>query len=542
MSQVRCSGQCERAWQLGLIDSNNGEIVWSEHSTNSQLNKAIKTAMDSHNEGYCLIYCFDGHQIDEDTDYYTEKDIWEKHSPQILNFPPSLDHNSAKQHKNTNVNFNFIFIDSVSRHHFYRSLPKTVKMLDNINSQHNRRKDTLLDYQLFQAVNSRTFETLQALFAGFIDPYKKPFRTQAMPDVKLDIDSMFGKLQSLDYHTLWVEDVCPYWEWGLSKDLHVYKKKLTKKQSWKKFKKSLKQSSIESVGNTFTSCGILSVNGHPDPFHGPEKLCYRGQHQHEYQLDYLKKYQTTMQGHKENYLSFFETNIGHEDHGLRVQFLDTALAEYVKFTQNLYHTITVIFSDHGNAYGSYIEESREGRLEAFHPFLFVIIPEDVQSMSLFSAAELNALIVNQQRLISVLDFHYTITYIIGKISGYEVMEPVSAFNQQFNVTEAGLLQVISEHRTCSLIPRVVPNLCICAGYDVTSEDHDFDFDFILAQHFVGVINNEIQSQRFSDLSKSVKGGNQINGVSDKGGFGKCSRLKVGTMKNIQTNKIDVSIY
>jgi len=119
---------------------------------------------------------------------------------------------------------------------------------------------------------------------------------------------------------------------------------------------------------------------------------------------------------------------------------------------------------------------------------------------------------------------------------------VSAFNQQFNVTEAGLLQVISEHRTCSLIPRVVPNLCICAGYDVTSEDHDFDFDFILAQHFVGVINNEIQSQRFSDLSKSVKGGNQINGVSDKGGFGKCSRLKVGTMKNIQTNKIDVSIY
>ena len=39
------------------------------------------------------------------------------------------------------------------------------------------------------------------------------------------------------------------------------------------------------------SCEILAANHHPDPFHGMPTVCYNGQYQHDYILQYLNEFQ-----------------------------------------------------------------------------------------------------------------------------------------------------------------------------------------------------------------------------------------------------------
>lgn len=549
---VHCGGTCEGVWKLGQINRHTGKLHWTQYNTTQQVERAIHTVIARSHEGYCLLSCETKLATTPPPEYYSY-DV--KESPAIiLNLPPfirtlkskntaqskeNLTHSgSPKDLNSTKLNFNIIFIDSVSRHHFYRSLPWTVKAFESINENRNigRSKDFLLDFELVQAVKSRTFETLQALFSGSIDPYTKSFGVHEMPKNKLKIGSMFKKLKKLDYTTLWLEDLCPYWEWGLSKDLLVYNKTFSQETIWKKMKVQMKKAHIDSLGNTFASCDILSANGFPDPFHGPDKLCYQGNHHHEYQLDYLRKFQMTLQRHSQRFFSFMETNIGHEDYGQRIQYLDSALADYVEFARGLRNTLTVIFSDHGNAYGSYIENSKEGRLETFHPFMFIILPEDVQSLSVFTTFKIDSLIANQNRLVSVLDLHYTLMHLIDQVLPTSEQTGVSNFNQQFNITEFGLFRKVSEHRTCSLIPRIYPNLCICRGYDVSSENPHSDY--ILAQYFVAMLNSEIQQQRMSE-----KNGESLNrGENSLGGFGRCHQLKVLKTKNIQKSVITVSIF
>ncbi|WAQ97890.1 hypothetical protein MAR_022263 [Mya arenaria] len=496
-----------------------GDTRWTTQESLAQLQDNIRLLLTQESAGYCLIHCGEEMADDYINDFSTAE-------YQILNLPPFVTRNEERQSDESKmINFNFVFIDSVSRHHFFRMLPKTTDVLDDINVRESNNKDMVVDFELIQGVKSRTFESLQTLFSGEIDPYSKPFGIQAMPKTILKIHKLLRPFKALDFKTLWMEDLCPFWEWGISKDLLVYDKFLENSELWQKLSKTLKKSHIDSFGNTHASCRILNRNGVPDPFHGPETVCYNGMHHHEYQLEYLTLYQKTLQKHSQNFFSFFETNVGHEDTGLRTKYLDSSLSEYLKFVrENLKSTLTVIFSDHGNAYGPYIEDTAEGRLETYQPFLFMIIPERVQS--LFTRSQLDALIVNQQRLVSMLDVHYTIKYIIMQLSPSSAgQNSVSEFNKQFNVTEYGLFKEVSRHQTCSLIPRVMPNLCICEGYDVPSDN--YAYHYLLAQYFVGMMNNEILAQR-----------SRSRGVTPVGGFGRCHRMKVQSVKNVQLSNFN----
>ena len=527
---VKCApNSCQEQLYLGTIDPHTANLSWALLGTTGQLQAGIQRLIGQPSVGYCLIHCGTDPVMDlaeNIDDYYNIHDIRTESQAQILNLPPVLKPQGKRKLSKSYVNYNFLFIDSVSRHHFFRTLPKTVQVLDSINHLSG---SMVLDFELIQGVRSRTFESLQALFSGSIDPYSKPFGTQAMPKTKLNVGEMLNPLKKLGYGTLWQEDLCPFWEWGISKDLLVYNKSLNSEDLWKKLSKELSNSYIDSLGNTHASCRILHSNGVADPFHGPESLCYNGKHQHQYHLDYLTMYQKTFQKHSQHFFTFLETNIGHEDTGQRVKYFDTHLTQYLNFAiKNLKSTLTVIFSDHGNAYGQYVKDTPEGRLETYQPFMFLIVPEDLQS--LLTKSQLDALTINQKRLVSMLDFHYTFTHLIHLMSQKPVSVQVSEFNKQFNVTQSGLLDQVSAHRTCSLIPRIMPNLCICSGYDVPSTH--YAFHYILAQIFVGILNNEILAQKAKGINSS--------GHVAIGDFGSCHRLKVSTVKNVQVSKINVS--
>lgn len=543
---------CDKHIYLGIMDITNGKLTWSSYKRNMELQRSIQSLVESENFGYCFIACSKNrpnilHYDQEYADMVQDeslKSFTDLHDieTQILNLPPMSPESQPKQDnsKNTPINLNFIFIDSVSRNHFYRSLPRSVKKLDEIAASNVDGKTLVLDYELVQGIRSRTFENLQTFFSGQINPFEKPFGTLEMPRERLKVDHLLVPLKALGYTSLWLEDLCPYWEWGISKDLLVYNKSLTQKALYKGLIEVSRKAGIDSLGNTFSSCDILNANDVPDPFHAPEKLCFNGKHQHEYTLSYLETYQKIMTKKSQPFISFFETNVGHEGTGKRVQYFDSALALYLSFAKDLTNTLTIIWSDHGNAYGEFLEKTREGRIEIFHPLLFMIIPNKVQSF--FNERHLHSLKVNQKRLISVLDLHYTLTYIIellsnGSKSNHKFNSEVSDFNKQFNVSRYGLWSEISPGRTCSHIPRILPNACICEGYDVSlgnKANH-----FILAAYFVGTLNNNIQKLRLEGArsrleSKGKRKSRQF------GGFGNCKKMKVKKIKNIQESHPKVS--
>ncbi|XP_069129563.1 uncharacterized protein [Argopecten irradians] len=541
--------QCALPVVVGTVQPDTGELVWQNFKDQSSLQLHIDKMIDPSNSkqqyGFCILKClkktYEDYMYDIIGKYNKDDGIPmydDMHSvyymSQILTLPPVI--KDIKKKKSSLFNINMIFIDSVSRHHFFRTLPETVKTMESVNHDNIRtgHGPVTLDFELVQSMRSRTFESLQALFSGYVDPSEKPFGVLDMPPVPLSIESLFSPFKSQDYHTQWLEDLCWEWEWGISKDLLAFNKSYSSRKIWKRLNAALEKAGIDSLGTTLSSCEIFRVNNVNDHFHGPDTVCYGGQFQHQFALDYLRLYQTRMTSLEQPFFTFLETNVGHEDTGRRIKTLDQSLASYLKFASTLNDTLTILFSDHGNAYGHFMDASLEGRIEMFHPFLMIILPEGVRHK--FGPAQSNALVSNQNKLISLLDLHHMLNHIAvmaqssntsthrKKYTSSKSFLSLSSYEkikERFHVPEYGLLSRISPSRTCNVMPRIMPNLCICEGFENTVKN---DSHYVMYAHFaLNKLNAVIQSQY-------RKGSPTVNSA-----FGKCQRLRLHSFGNVKTN-------
>ena len=85
---------------------------------------------------------------------------------QVLTFPPILE--KVVEGKNTSrINVNVIMLDSISRPHFYRIMPRAVEALNKIVQDPNI-KATALDFELVQSIGQQTFENLRPFFSGVL--------------------------------------------------------------------------------------------------------------------------------------------------------------------------------------------------------------------------------------------------------------------------------------------------------------------------------------------------------------------------------------
>ena len=85
---------------------------------------------------------------------------------QVLTFPPIFQKVENGGNRK-NINVNVISLDSISRPHFYRILPRAVEALRKISNDPNI-KATALDFELFQSVGEQTFDSLRPFFSGVI--------------------------------------------------------------------------------------------------------------------------------------------------------------------------------------------------------------------------------------------------------------------------------------------------------------------------------------------------------------------------------------
>ena len=85
---------------------------------------------------------------------------------QVLSFPPIFERVENSNWR-SGINVNVIVLDSISRPHFYRILPRSVQALRDISHDSNS-KATVLDFELAQSIGHQTFENMRPFFCGVL--------------------------------------------------------------------------------------------------------------------------------------------------------------------------------------------------------------------------------------------------------------------------------------------------------------------------------------------------------------------------------------
>ena len=418
---------------------------------------------------------------------------------QLMTFP--FVHKSFDESLNeeiNSINLNILVLDSVSRPHFYRSLPVTVKSLRDI-VQFSSFSATVLDFELLQSSAAYTFHNIRGLMSGKMD-----FRySGGHGNETYGIDVLFGKFKKLGYYTLLQEDSCWYDSWGSIFTDNAYQGNVPRDKyefakRWKKFQDKVKNYHIDDFGLSHASCEIFKRHKMTNQFNHPRKVCFDGKPFAEYFLDYVQSIYNNLKtvGKKTRLLTYTHLNTGHEVTGTRIRQIDERLSTYVENMARMEDTLTIILSDHGPKTTKYSFNTMEGRAEKYDPFLFIIVPEKVAHI--LGINKFRALVQNQNRLITTLDLH----------NGFMSLGATGLTHT--TAGSNGIFDLIPANRTCADISMKPLAVCKCEKWEEIFPDNDKRFTW-LAEFALGTINNKIQLQ-FLGSAKQVKG------------YGNCQRL------------------
>ncbi|XP_033127499.1 uncharacterized protein LOC117125187 [Anneissia japonica] len=480
---------------LGEINRDTGVLEWKDFPSTHDLQKHLRTVFNKKSDhyGFCFIKCaIDTKQL----------------AQQLLVVPPFIRPNKNDLYSLSKFNINIMLIDSVSHSHFLRSMPTTLKRLRLI----QKTSTSVFNFELFQSLKGRTYENLQAMVSGVLYDDERPYIEPELPPVPMYPERLLAGFKKQAYETMYTEDICWTWRTGLVKNLLAFMPKGNITTRWQRLNMKLEKAKIDRIDMTLSSCEISNYNHIYLPFFGPPAVCYNGQYQHHYILDYLSKRQKSLEA---NHRSFFHStllNVAHDDHGRRIQTLDDNLAEYLTIISKLNNTLTIVLSDHGNTYGEYLERSEEASVEMFHPVLFMVVPHGVAKT--LGEKRMNALKVNQQRLVSILDIHYAL-----RVLSEGKLDKLDEKHQKYSIKADLIFSEIESNRSCDSIPRIDPNICICEGYEYTA-DNNASYA-VMAEFALGSINNEIQQQFRKSNPDAIRG------------FGSCQRLVAHDFGNIK---------
>lgn len=405
------------------------------------------------------------------------------------------------------INVNVILLDSISRAHFYRSLPKTVDYL--------RQKQTdaqleahLLEFELFQAIHGHTHENENAFFSGHL--YPANYTKKQISSASTHPEILFGVFKRSGYQTIYMEDLCWKGYHGLMASF--------KAGGWKSLQQKLSTSNIDSTGITDSSCKILNRYGSNTQFSAGKnhQICFNGRHHHEYFLDYITSYFKTVGKTPQSkpLFSMMALNTAHDNVGVRVQTLDKHLMNFIDAMSKEDNTVTFIYADHGNTYTYYQVAMLEGRLEMYHPMMLGVIPKKLGA-KLGEQAILNVR-SNQHRLLNLLDLR------AGLVE-------LSKYDGRFKFSPTGIFGNISKKRVCDDLELTKASICICQGWYIPVENTTMQM--AIAEFAIGQLNNKLQDMLMLSRKK--------NGVFDSRHylFGSCQRLQIESFKNMRQRKI-----
>jgi len=134
---------------IGSINPHEGKVTDWKPSPKENMTAAVEEAVKTNRKngfGFLFIKCWDIFQA--------------------FIFPPILKKIQDGGNRSS-ININVIMLDSISRPHFYRILPRASGALREILHNPNI-KATVMDFELLQSVGQHTFDNLRPFFSGVI--------------------------------------------------------------------------------------------------------------------------------------------------------------------------------------------------------------------------------------------------------------------------------------------------------------------------------------------------------------------------------------
>ena len=305
-----------------------------------------------------------------------------------INFNDSLSKERSKLvFNNDTTNILFIFLDNLSRVHFYRQFKKTAKFLKNFlnyNGFYNL-ENSELKYHGFEFVKYHKFDgaTLNNVIPMFSGVYY---------DHNNKMISIVKDMKEMGYITCNVQDVCHKELMGIE--------------------------NIENYTYVEFDHEYAAPNCDPNVYHygfglfggenGILRKCLYGKESFEHSLEYAKKFWLSYQQNKK-FLRIVNT-YGHEYSGERAKYSDETLCEFLKelFYKNLLEKTTIFLAgDHGFALMGLYEllKPNDWKIEKSLPILFIIVSDKKNQTYDEQYSEIYK---NQQILITPFDIYYTI--------------------------------------------------------------------------------------------------------------------------------------
>lgn len=279
-------------------------------------------------------------------------------------------------------NILIIFLDTVSRSHFIRKLPKTMKFLDDFSKyETNPSKKNMTVFQFFKynSLDTYTEPNLRAIYYGttlrgngthFGNYFKENGYITGRVNSYCEKEPTNIDVSSLIIHNIFDHE-------GLS---------------------------LGCI-NPFYDGPLLS------PLNSLVKKCLFGKDLNEYAFDYLESFWKAYID--QNKMFLYQSLDGHEPTGQVIGYLDDILYKYLNnFYRNGYlkETAIIIFSDHGQHLNGplYLFDSQDFYYERTLPGLFLILPNDEK---LYKNNLYDKIKSNQQTLITGFDIYNSLVHL-----------------------------------------------------------------------------------------------------------------------------------
>ena len=309
-----------------------------------------------------------------------------------INYSKNLSEKRISLSSNKDINnILFIYLDNLSRVHFYRQFKKTAKFLK-----------TFLSFKGFSSRDNR-----EQIYHGFEFLKYHNFQTatlhNAIPmfsgvyyNAKNHMVSIVKNMKNEGYITCNVQDVC-------HKELMSIGK--VKKYSFIEFDHEYAAPNCDPNVYKY-GFGLFSGEN------GILRKCLYGRDSIEYVFEYAKKF---WQAYKKNkkFLRIVNT-YAHEYSGEKAKYSDEALYIFLSDLYNsnqLQNTTVFIAADHGFALMGIhkLLNPNDWRIERSLPIFLLLVP-DKKNLSYYE--QFSQIINNQQILITPFDIYYTIRHII----------------------------------------------------------------------------------------------------------------------------------
>jgi hypothetical protein len=335
------------------------------------------------------------------------------------------------------------------------------------------------------------------------------------------VEEMFTRYKRTGYSTLLQEERCWFDCWGSfldpRREIGRVNDEETRLSRWKDFiqivEKSGRGKVFDDYGMSLLSCDVYEKYKATNLFSSKAipSVCFAGRHHSSLFLEYLKMYTELNDMAAQPFLAYTHLLTSHDTHGRRIVDDDEGLADFFRQAAHLRNTVTIFLSDHGGKGAGFAAYTTQGREEVFQPFLFMIVPHEVSK--LLGSAAMNALVVNQNRLVGVEDLYHSLVSILDTFSSTNLDQQTKPELARLR----GLFKPVPLGRTCEDMKLDSEVMCLCDGMD-RSVLNDSQTVQWAAEFALGTLNNRIQEQYTTAL------GNLASGFY---GYGACQRY-IGT--------------